>query len=766
MKKTILVFASIVFPFLAHALDAVYGNISVSNLFAGSGGVTNRIDQVGMRPQTGALGTNSYYTASYALVQNALHQRIKIAPGTLSLGTNNDDFFLIYGGGGTATLNPSIHVVGDITADGTISGANTILWITNDVYATNAIIAEFATNWYGLADSNNYHGTFSGIFTGDVRTASGQIAATFQSASTSPSIILGKDNSITAGVNGSSVSGGSFNAIDNDYSFIGGGLSNSVLTNFSAVVVGLSNRVFSQHSVICSGMYNTITNASGTFGYIDPWGNFIGSGSNNFASGRFSFIGTGMNNQSSNYWSIIVGGNGNVNLSDASFIGGGEGNIMLGEFSAGSCIVGGIANTNNGFESFLGGGEGNVLCPNGNTAQEVGGTLVGGRFNYVDDSTYAFLGGGYQNKISGNHPGMTIVGGAANTNSDEYAFIGGGLRNLASKYNSAVVGGERNTAAGGYSIVGGGLRNGCSGDFSTVLGGATNLAAGNFSSIGGGASNEVRSSYGNISGGKYNYISAGADNSSIVGGYGNITYGLNCSIVGGSNNIASGDNSFVIGGNYNQSLGDYCFSFGSNAVAQNNNSLVWSDGSGGSFTSSSANQVSMNAKNGFRFLGGAITGNGSGLTNLQLANITGQNVLTNNRTDATVLKNSLSVSNALTITGITPGIDFPSNTFTLSQNGSSRIQVDSQITVHKKIIPNSDVNASDALLGDATHRFANTQTRLLTVATNSGALGAIVSPNVATTSAVFWFDGTNLCVTIMDGGGGKTTNKVSLSAYP
>ena len=80
---------------------------------------------------------------------------------------------------------------------------------------------------------------------------------------------------------------------------------------------------------------------------------------------------------------------------------------------------------------------------------------------------------------------------------------------------------------------------------------------------------------------------------------------------------ASGFASHAEGGNSIAS-GNYSHAAGANASATNNNTYVWSDGT--YVGSTTNNQYSVYADNGIRLLGGAISGNGSGLTNINATN--------------------------------------------------------------------------------------------------------------------------------------------------
>jgi hypothetical protein len=83
--------------------------------------------------------------------------------------------------------------------------------------------------------------------------------------------------------------------------------------------------------------------------------------------------------------------------------------------------------------------------------------------------------------------------------------------------------------------------------------------------------------------------------------------------------IASGDGSWANYGGTASGTGSWAMGYG--ARATNNDTFVWSDGT--TISSTSDNQFSAYAANGYRLLGGPITGNGSGLTGVNAATLNG-----------------------------------------------------------------------------------------------------------------------------------------------
>jgi hypothetical protein len=210
--------------------------------------------------------------------------------------------------------------------------------------------------------------------------------------------------------------------------------SNSILGGYNNTINSVYN------SVIVGGVGNSILRPALAATYS---GNFIGAGTNNtiYATYGYNFIGAGVGNEIAEFSSraSIVGGVNNYNYSSRGFIGGGSGNRMEGQITdafigAGyyntiisnySSIIGGRSNTIGNFarNAVIGGGRGNTM----------GGSL--------DGVHYSFIGGGYNNTITGS--------------STQYSFIGAGAGHEIkdSKASSIVGGGANYIYAGGYNII-------------------------------------------------------------------------------------------------------------------------------------------------------------------------------------------------------------------------------------------------------------------------------------------------------------------------
>jgi len=219
---------------------------------------------------------------------------------------------------------------------------------------------------------------------------------------------------------------------------------------------------------------------------------------------------------------------------------------------------------------------------------------------------FGTIGGGRGNSVGADHG--TIGGGIANT-VESFAYdsvIGGGYGNVAQSnaFRTVIAGGSQNINAGSYSGIGGGQNN-----FIEV--------GADHSSIGGGQNNGIVGSvtlpgYGAIAGGYGNLMQTNNSYGFIGGGYGNVaqsnaSYGT---IGGGFQNTNTGNYATVPGGYLNLAGGPYSFAAGSMAQANHSGAFVWADASSfAGFASTAANQFSVRAAGGVRFVTG-----GAGMT--------------------------------------------------------------------------------------------------------------------------------------------------------
>ena len=209
----------------------------------------------------------------------------------------------------------------------------------------------------------------------------------------------------------------------------------------------------------------------------------------------------------------------------------------------------------------------------------------------------------------------------------------------------------------GATIAGGGAAN--------YFGSAySNSVLSVFSSIGGGLNNTIRTNaiYSTIGGGNQNTIQPNSSSSTIGGGDNNtIQTNASASTIGGglSNTTTPNAQYATIPGGRENSATNYAFAAGYRAKANHTGAFVWGDNTPGDFASTSNNQfliraggfVGINKNNPATALdvNGTVTatafiGNGSGLTSLNAANLSGTvplaqlpaNLVTNGQTGVTL----------------------------------------------------------------------------------------------------------------------------------
>lgn len=208
--------------------------------------------------------------------------------------------------------------------------------------------------------------------------------------------------------------------------------------------------------------------------------------------------------------------------------------------------------------------------------------MVGSEFNLAVATGAVISGGGRQgseNFAFGNY--STISGGRGNRTG----------QNNSNFANSTVAGGVNNRAIATDSAIGGGSNNQATGQRSVVSGGSNNIAEGVASVIGGGENN-----------------SSQGLRTVIAGGDQNIALGDSAVVSGGQLNQATGGGSVVPGGQNNRATNVFTFAAGNNARAVHPSSFVWSDGQGGTFSSTRANQVRFRAEGGLHLQGGSNLG--------------------------------------------------------------------------------------------------------------------------------------------------------------
>lgn len=524
-----------------------------------------------------------------------------------SISTSGSTYSFVGGGeGNTIQSNATMAVIGGgqsnivsgqiATAGGgqnnivTGFGATVAGGVQNDASGDYAFVGGGGRNSAQRYDvvggglANVIGADYSGIFSGEGNTISEFLNSslwsiigggrTNQIGGNSPNcaIVGGQQNFISGSAGWSFIGGGTNNIVEATYAIVGGGQANSVQAGASGAFVGggLSNNASGFAPTVAGGVQNT---AGG--GY-----SFVGGGQGNSITGNpggsWCFIGAGQNNEAINgIVDAVIGGGSNNSVQigllpgNGSFIGGGQNNRAIG---ANQTVAGGINNTAMDAEGSENGG---ATVGGGATNSALGGcATVAGGYNNVASASYSTVGGGVANNVLG--IGSFIGGGGTDgsftagniINDANGATLSGGLNNyIESGATGAVVGGGYNNDAGGIgSFIGGGGYTDWNPPTST-LSGNTNL--GNFAVIGGGLINRVL---------------IGADYAAIGGGLYNTATGEYATIPGGATNQAAGNSSFAAG---------------SNAVANTDNTFVWSDGSQLlGFTSTANNQFLILASGG------------------------------------------------------------------------------------------------------------------------------------------------------------------------
>ena len=158
-------------------------------------------------------------------------------------------------------------------------------------------------------------------------------------------------------------------------------------------------------------------------------------------------------------------------------------------------------------------------------------------------------------------------------------------------------------------------------EYGVVSGGRSNRVEGSYSSIGGGRDNKIEMLSGStvIGGGERNVVQSFVLYSTIGGGRSNIIASTTqgATLGGGEANNIFGNADFatIPGGFGNRVIKPYGFAAGRRAIVQHDGSFVWGDSTEETAQSSTSNQVTFRAGGGFRVLGGAISGDASGLSN-------------------------------------------------------------------------------------------------------------------------------------------------------
>lgn len=462
------------------------------------------------------------------------------------------------------------------------------------------------------------------------------------------------------------------------------------------------------------------------------------SNANNSFAGSFNGNGTGLSNvnaatlngvASVSFWQL--GGN---NVAAGQFLG--STNAQALELRAGGLRGLRIEPTANGYSNTL-----NYIAgsPNNYVPPFVSGATIGG--------------------------GGTVFDGFSATNSvfGDFGTVGGGWGNTAGATFATIAGGNGNSASN-TATVGGGAVNGALGNYSTVGGGQFNFAGADYAAIGGGYWNEA---YGT--------------NATIGGGTQNNAYGQGATVGGGFVNQAPGDYATIPGGNDNIASGKFTFAAGLGAVAQNDRTFVWSDGSNGLFQSAKNNAFLIHASGGVgigtaspsrelevQSAGDTEIGMKSTDTNGHLWTIQSSGITSNSFIDASfqIIDRTFGVSRLLIATNGNVGIGtrFPGST--LDVNGTVNANALSTATIENLTGP-IDIMAGGSRAIHIDTSFAPNITGGAASNNITGGVGSVISgggqaaqPNAITNSAYATIAGGEGNA-ITGGGGGTIAGGIS-----
>jgi hypothetical protein len=193
-------------------------------------------------------------------------------------------------------------------------------------------------------------------------------------------------------------------------------------------------------------------------------------------------------------------------------------------------------------------------------ALEVNGGIKIGAAIYNQTGTIRW--NGYDLEVSNNNlDWLSLTYSANSTDTTGAIILGAESGNTATGVYSSVLGGQYNDSIHDYSTVVGGFANRSDAAYSLIAGGQQNVATGYNSVILGGDSNI-----------------AGESDAVIVGGYDNYANGLGTIILGGVNNSTdnNAENSIILGGFGNKAIGANAYVFGYNGLGYLDNSIVHS----------------------------------------------------------------------------------------------------------------------------------------------------------------------------------------------
>jgi hypothetical protein len=417
------------------------GGITLSGTFSGNGAGLTNLSLPGPSPYTALLNTNQIFTASntFAGVLTATNGT-NFVVGAFSgngAGLSNIPAASLIGTLGTSQLPASVvtNNAGGITLSGTFSGNGagltnlnvpgpspyTALLNTNQLFTASNTFAGVLTATNG---TNFVVGAFSGNGVGLSNIPAASLTGTLVTAQLPAPVVTNNAGSIT---------------LSGTFSGNGGGLTNVWLLGGNANTSPTANYLGTSDNQPLELRVNG-TRALRLEPTMHGPPNMIGGGPGNDADAASTWGATigGANNQmrDSSYATIVGGTNNQVGEAGSATIAGGNYNHVFEATSA--TIAGGDNNELSGLYTFIGGGWYNAIEP-GNAYNAIGGgsgnvmqtysqgsVIAGGISHLIGTNAHlAAIGGGCGNTISNDASFAIIPGGRENTAGGPYAFAAG-----------------------------------------------------------------------------------------------------------------------------------------------------------------------------------------------------------------------------------------------------------------------------------------------------------------------------------------------------
>jgi trimeric autotransporter adhesin len=584
------------------SLDIINGEVANDDLANNSIG-TDKIADGRIRNQDLSVGASSSNT-----IRDGGIQGVDVKNDTLT-GTQIDESsldatILQRRISGICTAGQAIREIaqnGTVTCESTGGGGGSFWSLSGNAGTTGA-------DFLGTTDNNPLNLRVNGARGLRLEPAS-------DGTNETPNVIGGiADNSVTPGVHSAVIGGG------------GRGVPSDPAT---------ANRVTDHQGVVGGGANNQAGDNVGTVG--DATLATVAGGGNNQATGELSTVGGGFFDIASGSRATVGGGASNTAAGFAATVSGGSSNNAT---ATGATAAGGDGNNATGAFAAAGGGQ-------FNTASGQAATVAGGRSNTAQGDFSLAAG----QRAQANHNGAFVW---ADSNLFDFASTAPDQFNVRSTGGARLVSGidgsgnptsglEMPAGGSGWSTLVNGqpfdirvngarafrispASDGTNQSPNVILGSADNsVTSGVYgATIAGGnralpanpsTANRVTDHQGTVGGGANNQAGDGAGfltdgtAATVGGGRGNTAGGTGATVGGGIGNIASGHQAMIPGGFSNTAQGNSSLAAGRNAKANHDGSFVWADSAtaGGfpvDFTSTAANEFSVRATGGVRFVSG------------------------------------------------------------------------------------------------------------------------------------------------------------------